>query len=832
MSSSKMIIPTTLLLSLFLAGASAAEFFDDFSYTSGPADNPIDPLFQCFGWFVRSGDGGPGPVGATWRADYVHWASDLGVPGNRLMRLRASTNGTGAGTFQSEVDTDQDFFHEGTYAARVKFADLPVGVAQPSTQALTTYKGLLCDLNYSECDLEYTPLDPWSTRCGSLPALHLQTWEQYCDSPSLWDMTPSQPSPACGSLAGWHTLTITVSGGEVRYSVDGLVKAVHGGEYYPESPMRLLLLHWFHDRLNPGVSVDMAMEVDWVYYAKDAVLTRADVENAVAQLRSAGVVRRNTMVVFPDCNGNGISDQCEPDSDEDGIIDACDSTRTWRVKYSATGAGTGASWTDAFTSLQSALAVAQAGDEIWVAAGTYRPAPPNGSRSTPFRLASGAGIYGGFDGTELRRSQRDHRANPTVLSGDLNGNDGSGSASTSDNSYVVVDASATSTSTTLDGFTIKGAKGTYAGGLFMDGGDLKVSFCILVGNSAVFGGAVCIHESTPTFSRCYFGGNQASQDGGALYIDLGSDPRISACVFEANQATYAGGAARVLMSSPVFMSCTFRGNQAQYGGAMQYYECSGAMLANCLFNANTVTGSGGAVHNTNSSPLLINCTLVGNSAAGLGGGVLGWAPSMAVVANSILWGNSDSTGTGERAQVSPETAALSYSCVQNWTGSWPATRVSGADPLFVDADGADGLAGTEDDNFRLRAGSPYIDAGDNTVLPPDISDLDGDNNIAEPIALDILGYRRLEDAPLMVDTGVGTAPLVDLGPLEFVMVRPGDFDYDRDVDPTDLQHFLGCGLGPGIPQTGPACSDGDLDGDGDVDQADFALLQRSYGPLQ
>jgi hypothetical protein len=316
-----------------------------------------------------------------------------------------------------------------------------------------------------------------------------------------------------------------------------------------------------------------------------------------------------------------------------------------------------------------------------------------------------------------------------------------------------------------------------------------------------------------------------------VYVDLGSSPLVSACVFEYNQAAYAGGAARVVASSPQFASCVFRGNQAQYGGAVQHYDSTGPTVANSLLAGNVATGSGGAIHNTNSSPLIINCTVAMNTAQ-TAGGMLGWPPSMAVVANSIFWGNSDETGTGEGAQIMCDTAMVSYSCVQNWTGLCGGLAVSASDPLFVDADGPDNLPGTEDDNYRLRADSPYIDAGDNTMLPPDSSDLDTDGNTSEPIALDLAGYRRLEDAVSIPDTGFGTAPLVDFGPYEYVPVQPADFDYDRDVDMADLQHLVACALGPAIPQTDWACKDADLDGDSDVDQADFGVLQRSYGRLE
>ncbi|RLC08104.1 MAG: hypothetical protein DRI57_24635, partial [Deltaproteobacteria bacterium] len=50
-----------------------------------------------------------------------------------------------------------------------------------------------------------------------------------------------------------------------------------------------------------------------------------------------------------------------------------------------------------------------------MAAGTYSPGP---DRSDSFHLKDGVGVYGGFDGTETRRSHRDPGNNVTVLSGE------------------------------------------------------------------------------------------------------------------------------------------------------------------------------------------------------------------------------------------------------------------------------------------------------------------------------------------------------------------------------------------------------------------------------
>ncbi|HEY3171517.1 MAG TPA: hypothetical protein VGK86_02980 [Thermoanaerobaculia bacterium] len=120
------------------------------------------------------------------------------------------------------------------------------------------------------------------------------------------------------------------------------------------------------------------------------------------------------------------------------------------MRSTASGANDGTSWANAYTSLQSALAAAVSGDEIWVAAGTYKPTA-TADRTISLALKNGVGVYGGFAGTETMRSQRNPAVNITILSGDI-GTVGV----TTDNSYHVVTSDSTVTSTgILDGFTVR-----------------------------------------------------------------------------------------------------------------------------------------------------------------------------------------------------------------------------------------------------------------------------------------------------------------------------------------------------------------------------------------
>ena len=98
-----------------------------------------------------------------------------------------------------------------------------------------------------------------------------------------------------------------------------------------------------------------------------------------------------------------------------------------------------------------------------------------------------------------------------------------------------------------------------------------------------------------------------------------------------------------------------------------------------------------------------------------------------------------------------------YNCIQDWTGTKPGTGNIGDDPMFVRPpdDGGDGWGdGINDDygDLHLMEGSPCIDAGDNTNVPPDTEDLDHDQlcRMLADVFLDFLDmHRKGQDARIL-----------------------------------------------------------------------------------
>lgn len=169
------------------------------------------------------------------------------------------------------------------------------------------------------------------------------------------------------------------------------------------------------------------------------------------------------------------------------------------MKHNAAGSNNGGSWANAFTTLNSALIAANAGDEIWVAAGTYKPTTGT-NVDLAFVMKSDVSLYGGFLGFEVSRDNRNWNSNLTILSGEI------GSASNTDNSKLLVSCFNV-TNCTIDGFYLEGAYWELGSGswgqalLVFNGSNVTASHCVIrnnTGNSTgvlVFGNSFLVLDN-------------------------------------------------------------------------------------------------------------------------------------------------------------------------------------------------------------------------------------------------------------------------------------------------------------------------------------------------
>jgi hypothetical protein len=130
----------------------------------------------------------------------------------------------------------------------------------------------------------------------------------------------------------------------------------------------------------------------------------------------------------------------------------CTSSGICYVNNNASGLQTGASWVDAYRSVEQALdRAAHCPDitEIWIAGGNYAPYYEV-SRTTGFNIPSGISIYGGFEGDETDISQRVYGMYPTILTGDIGVTNVS-----SDNLYHVLTMLSGAEGCLMDGITIR-----------------------------------------------------------------------------------------------------------------------------------------------------------------------------------------------------------------------------------------------------------------------------------------------------------------------------------------------------------------------------------------
>lgn len=408
------------------------------------------------------------------------------------------------------------------------------------------------------------------------------------------------------------------------------------------------------------------------------------------------------------------------------------------------GDGSGDSWVNAMSDLQSALEGADSNtSEIWVASGTYNPGT---SRTASFNIGiDDLQLLGGFSGSEVSISDRNIPNNPTILSGDLNNDDtGVGFVNTTrnDNSYHILDILDAS-NVVIDGFQIKDGHANGTG-------------------TNAYGGAVLVRSLTQNlkFRNCEFNQN-IGLTGGAIRSYLNVDTSMS------------------------FENCTFFNNISRYGSGIYFLVNNNRTVSlditNCLFYQNIsvdqsgsalgYTGSGlWARANTTGSNLtttLNSCTFAnnldrGNTPSSTRGTLAlsrrtdGSSTHNATINNSIFYFNDQGVSGATGVSVNSGHVSLPNQVFVNNAISEDSfsnllflTNTSSIDPLFTDPNTND---------FTLQLGSPAIDTGDDNLVPATLT-------------YDLLFNQRIHNSA------------VDMGVYEYgasSTLSTNDFEFDQD----------------------------------------------------
>lgn len=215
------------------------------------------------------------------------------------------------------------------------------------------------------------------------------------------------------------------------------------------------------------------------------------------------------------------------------------------------------------------------------------------------------------------------------------------------------------------------------GGALIGGDSLALTDTLFELNEAYSAAGIDIATTTATVTGCVFDSNMAADDGAGMSTD--SLATVARCLFVDNgpmlSADVRGAGASVFNTDAVFENCVFNNNDGYQGGGLYLYNAN-ADVIHCTFSNCDATYAGGAIYYNNTA--------------------------IAVVENSILYGNSgtgaeiyDEGNTGTRCTVS--SSDIHQLPGTNYTDGGDNID---ANPAFVAADL----------ELHLDSGSPCIDA--------------------------------------------------------------------------------------------------------------------------
>lgn len=434
------------------------------------------------------------------------------------------------------------------------------------------------------------------------------------------------------------------------------------------------------------------------------------------------------------------------------------------VDGKAPAGGQGGSWQTAYNDLQAALLLAPRNGprtEFRVAGGTYRPDLASGNRRFSFFVQQGDAIVGGYAGLSgPDPNDVDVDVYPTVLTGDLAGNDTGGMGNRSDNALRLVNIGVRSYSV-ASAQTLE----TLFRGLELRGGNAEDYSTLIESVSSV---------EKVTFVRCRIVDNRYWY----LTDYYATDVRYYETDVQSNAVAYSG-----LRRVTDMYGCRVQGNwNTQPSATLISASGSGVKrIEKCLVTDNVgfsevlylSEGQGAAIH---------RCTFAGNTSVRY---IIHSASNFSMHQNIVAMNTLDQE---TQYSVYPSVCvACSSSNIfgGNYLSSCSAGQRATIDATpFVDRDGPDNNPLTWVDNdYRPRVNGPAIDRAmlvESAWYRYSPNDVDG---------------KPPFDVPTTVNAGSGASLFADVGAVEYVPDRgsprcAADFNQSGQATVQDVFDFL------------------------------------------
>ncbi|AFY47882.1 FG-GAP repeat protein [Nostoc sp. PCC 7524] len=295
--------------------------------------------------------------------------------------------------------------------------------------------------------------------------------------------------------------------------------------------------------------------------------------------------------------------------------------------------------------------------------------------------------------------------------------------------------------TNISGLTLVNADNT----AIVNNGTLILSDSIVRNSRGRFAGGIENQGNLTVINSKINNNIEEEGEGGGGIFNQGNTTLIDTTISNNSSGGILNNSSFILINSTVSNN---NGRGIRNSGTLNLY--------NATISGNQSTNSGGGIINTGT--LRVTNSTITNNSASQGGGIVN--SGTAILGNTIVAGNNIIDGNVNLVNhfdVEGNFISNGNNLIGSNEGSTGFINTNNGDIVGTNTNPINPRLGTLQDNggatftHALLDDSIAINSGNNANLPEDIADLDGDNNISEPLPVDQRGVTRAQNG--YVDIG-------------------------------------------------------------------------------